>query len=518
MFDKGYDEPSYYPGGSGPVEQPGKGAGDYAGDAAYYAGAAAGAAKTQVKKYLPIAIIAVIALVIIGFALSWLGSHQTITFNASEVDGGILTSARLTIKSGGNALQGLNSKSLTGPFQVNLQPGDYTYTVSAPDHKSATGTFKVPSDANGGNILATLAKDIDAKFDDPYMDSTTIYLNQVVSGTITITNTGETDIISEEIILVPMSKAPLDVNFTPSVISVSAGSATSISFSASLNTSPAAETKATRTIKIKGTNISKQISLTSMPSVKLADVDPSISNLKKETLKAGVAIYQDFTLKNSSKSIPMNDVLLEIVPESGSEASLGWMRFDLADADNSAARTIESISPNQSEPLRIYIEPPMNAAVNDGFVGNLRISSLSIEGVKTFPIVLKVTVPNTAKLTLVTSDLSIPCDEDEGTCVKTSSEGKAKLKNEGTVAIEDIDVEIDETKSEADCLAWLTSMTTTNISKIEPKAEANIIMDFTPLTDGPTYTRCFFRISYTDPINDEQISYTTENYLEIKRT
>ena len=527
MFDGSpNNEPNYYPGGDAPAGPSGPSIGSMMGDAGYYAGAAKDglggmAGKVgSLKKYIPFIIGGVVVLIVLLFVLSWFGSQQTITFSASALDGGMLGNAKLVIKSGGTALQGL--KPVDGSYTVTLAPGTYEYYMSSSGYKksdSVSLTIPDPSISKdaGNQIVVSLPKDISATLS-VAADADSIYKSLPVTGTITVTNTGSDMINGAELVAVssssdankPSSTSPrIDLNFSPSTFDLSGnGGQFNISFTATLAGTLTTAKDITKRIRIKGTNITADLKLSAVPSVASKDVLVTPSDILSDyALEAGVRkiVTSKITITNKNTTIPLNDVRVEITAKDGSESNLSWVSLDQAETGEAAVRVLPTIAPKDKVSLTFFLEPPANTAVNDAFSGNLVISSPSIDTPISVPVEFKVSKAKFSELTLNVSSISIPCDKTALTCPMRSSAQSVKLKNTGTENLSNISVEIDSNSSDADCGTWI-DLKTTSIPSLATTEEAPILMDITPAYDlARAYENCYLAWRYNDPLESKII-------------
>ena len=181
MFDQNFDEPNYDIGGGY----------DTGGYDQNYGGNGSGNSKTaSIKKAMPLIVIAVVALIVLGFVIFFLGSQNKVTINIEEYGGGSVNNPTLTIYQ--------NNQVVYGPERgtshtVTLASGDYSYTVLSSDYVKKNDTFTVSSDETSQKIV--LEKDIDATlrievtFD-------TIYEGQNLNGVVIIEADSEIDDIA----------------------------------------------------------------------------------------------------------------------------------------------------------------------------------------------------------------------------------------------------------------------------------------------------------------------------------
>ncbi|MEK6959027.1 MAG: hypothetical protein AABW59_03215 [archaeon] len=515
MFDKDYDDPNYNPGGYDDNPQPQGGfkmpdLSGYATGAAGMAGSAgaagAQATKDAAKKWIPIAIIGVIGLAVILFALFWIMSNQAVEFNVKELDGGMLN-AKITIESGSNKVAD-NKTVRNGLYTMNLAPGDYTYTITATDHVSETGSFTVPSDELKEPLEVELAKKANIVMEYT-LDEEKIFETHTVKGTLKLKNTGTSDLVEEQLIVETSgsdkngksSTAVLDINFTPSLFSVSEGGETSVIFTLSIRKDITSSADSSVTVKVKGTDQKKTITIRTMPSIKIEDLDVGSiakSGLEKLSLTSGKEEDTTIVVENKDEDIELNDLKIEIVANSGSEDKLSWIRIDQAPNDNLTTRVIDSILPEGETPVKLYFRPPLDAEVGDKFSGNIVFSSIGLTAERIVPLDLEVKTSSDIKLTLSSGSISITCSDDTG-CPKKPVQ--FTLKNESTTEdIKDIKITLDEMNTDTTmgtCLTWM-SLQTTSVALLEKGKETTIYADIQPIS--PETVRCYLRFDFENPI------------------
>ena len=488
-------------------------AGDYAGDAAYYAKEGAAAAKKGAKKLIPIIILVVIALVVVGFVLSFLGSQQTITFSLEEKDGASLTGSRLIIKdSSGNQVLNKSGSSQT----LTLGPGTYSIRATALSHKDFEDDITIPQVDDGGvridTFTASLKKDLKGEITIDLAE-TELYEKQVIVGEIRIDNTGEEGMADEKMLVATGTSATIinDINFSPALFDVSAGGAKIISFTITLNKDISAiEENQKIKFRIKGTDIvSNDKTLTLFPAVseKSIKIDDDVDNkiLKNYKLTSGKQTDVVIRITNNDTKIPLNNVKLTVEADSGFENKLSWFEFSNPDA-NPNEKTVSNISPNKGkEPVTLKITPSIDSKIGDKFKGTIKIESLSIqERTILIAVDLEVYKENTAKLEFKVTDLTTDCYTSGAACKIIPTLDKIILKNTGDVAVGPITYGFDEASgSNPNCETWIEFAVNT-ISKLEANEEKSLAFNLN-LPDGETtlYTICYLKAAYLDPLTTQ---------------
>ena len=527
MFDKGYDEPNYTPGGDNYDQPKGKGPADYAGDASYYAGkageyagAAGQAAKKTAKKMLPIVIILIVVVIIAGAALYFLTSNQKVTFSISELDGASLN-ATLEIKNGDTYV--LKPKQVQGTYETTLGPGTYNYKVTAALHEPVEGTLVIPTATEEERTLSIeLAKDVEAT-----ITATTpeiIYEGQEVQGTVSITNTGTTDLVQGELMVVSDTDSLIDINISNKRLDISkSGGVVTVPITLRIKTGKdiTVQKDTSATVKIKGTNSQKTINIKAMPAVSSTNVKINTGTtgmLQMIDLTAGKEVTKSITIQNNDKSVPLTDVLISIVADPDYASNLDWVRFDQY-FETPNQRKISQILPKITTPIIIYIKPSKDAEIDDQLLGNLIISSPSISEEIRLAVNLKVKTKSFARLTIAPTTINVSCDDAlTPPCQTVSITDKVNLKNDGTVDLDTITISLDENTSETDCLNWVT-ISDPIISSLAKGATTKLQFDITPTVDSEkNQTRCYFAMSYHDPVENEDVTVVSEVPVIINKT
>jgi hypothetical protein len=504
LFDQEFNDPTY----GGDYDSGGSSAGDYAGDAAYYAKEGAVAAKNGIKKLIPIIIVGIIALVVIGFVFSWLGSQQTVNFTIKELDGSAISGARLIITdSSGNKVLNKSGSNQT----LTLGPGIYSIRATSMNHKDFDESLEIPQVDDGGqrkdSYVALMQKSLEGKV---IIDlaQTKIYEKQTITGELRIENTGDDDMIDEEILVDTGTSSDLkgDINFSPSLFTVSAGGSTLISFSMTLNKdiTKTGENEAIK-FRIAGTQIKDDTQITLVPAVseKLIVIagDVKNDNINKDNLVSGDQEDIDIRIENKDKTLPLENVTLRVEAENGFEDKLSW--FEFADAGAQPHETtIGSISPNRGKETAILqVTPSIDAEVGDGFEGTIIIESLSIEE-RQIPINIVLTIKSqkSAELSFQEKDFTTTCYSNQAPCKAINTIDTITLKNTGDVAIENIQLGLESETSDADCEFWM-EFTSDKISSLDVSEEKALSFKIN-VPDGTTtqYTGCYLKAAYVDPL------------------
>jgi len=521
LFEQEFNDPT----AGGDFDNDGPNVGDYAGDAAYYAKEGASAAKSGIKKILPIIVVAIIAIVIIGFVFSWLGAQQTINFTVKELDGKTISGARLIIKdSSGNTL--LNKSGSI--HSLTLAPGTYSIKVTSMEHDSFEDSLTTPQVDDGGtrndSFTISMPKSLEGALIID-LQETKIYEKQTISGEIKIENTGDDDMIDEEILIDTGTSSNLknDINFSPTRFTVSSGGSTLISFSMTLNTDISSiEVDESIKFRIAGTQIKDDVKITLMPAVSEKDIDikgdVKTNSIREDDLTSGDQKDIRIQIENDNKTIPLENIKLTIEAESGYESKLSWFEFDNYGTQKYET-TLGSVSPQGKESITLQITPAIDAEEGDQFKGTIRIESLSIEE-REIPIDILLIVENQKRATLTfdVSPLATDCYTSGAPCKIIPTLGKINIENTGDVAVGPITIGFDETSgSDPNCELWIEFNATT-ISKLDID-EKKILSFSLNIPDGETtpYTICYLKAAYTDPLTSET-NVDTSTPFQIKIT
>jgi hypothetical protein len=503
LFDEDFNDPTY----GGGYENPGPSAGDYAGDAAYYAKEGAAVAKQGVKKLIPIIVLAVIALVVIGFVISFLGSQQTINFTIRELDDKTVTGARLSVKdSSGNELLGKSGSNHT----LTLGPGNYNIRVSSGEYKSFSDTLKIPrlsGSERDDDYTINLKKNLEGALEIT-LDATEIYEKQILIGQIKITNTGDA-MTDEEMLVDSDTSSDLedDINFSPTVFGVSSGGTRIIDFTMTLDKDISA-TKEDEIIKfrIKGTDISKERKINLVPAIPKNDIilsgDIDDGIIKDHQLVSGEQEDMAFDIKNDDRTLPLKNITITIEADDiESEENLDWFEFAESVSDKQTA-TIGSISPREKETLTLKVTPSIDAKIGEKFKGKMKIESFGIQEREILVnLDFMVKEEKQSRLTFDVSDLSTDCYTSMAPCKPVQTLGKIKVENTGDAPIGPILIAWDTGAGASDyCDHWI-DFATYSISSLAVDAEKVLAFDLT-IPDGETapFTSCYLKATYEDPL------------------
>jgi hypothetical protein len=481
MFDKGFDEPSYDMGGYDDYGT------EYESD---------GQDKKKLIKY---GIIGIVILAIVIFAVSYINSQQTVNFTLRAKDGPILSGEQLTIYD--SSRNPIYSERAT-EHVYTLGPGTYTYRVNALGYKTKNGTLTI---SEGGtkeeNVI--LYKDIDTEIE-VNLSTDKIYQGQTVSGSILITNTGNSIIQNEKII------AESDffdiISLTPENISISAGGTKGADFEIKIKEDVEdfeEEQLETLEFRIKGTSDTGEIKIPSFPALGVNEVDFSEDNIEESVTAGKSEIIDEYTIENKNRDgIPLENVLVEIEASPGFESEISW--FTISDYTGQRnTKLIDRINSREEANFQIILNPPFSQEIDDEFRGILKISSLSMEEDIRVPLNIIIGDKEEAELVLDIEDYSSKCVVGVG-CeeIVTIGSDASTISNDGDVTIENINLSlIDGGKASEYCTFWIT-LNETNITKLESGEEKVIAWDIEvdDTSDKETHT-CYLEYSYDDPFN-----------------
>jgi hypothetical protein len=483
--------------------------GDYADDAKYYAGEGGRLAKIGMEKAKPFIILGIVAVVIIGFVLFYLSTQHSVTINIDEY-GGSGIPARLLINSNGNKIYSSTEKLES--HTMTLGNGDYTYSASATDHVTNRGSFTITGETTSHTQIIELEKDIDAELELTNKFEK-IYNGQELNGVLIIKNV-ETDIRDEKLI-VKDSKNLLDIEFDSDKININNGGSDDVSFTATVRSGAKLdETTTTKiTLSIKGTKISTDFTVDVNPTIKLSDIVLSGTTITEKTktisyitLEAG----EDkkpivITIANDDEDIDLDDLTIEITPDSSSSDKLNWFEF-VNYEEVPTKKTIDQIKKDEKEAITLNISVPLTAEIDDEFKGKLTLTSNSLEDSKEYTVLFKVSKSKTVKLELSKTSLETKCyqaDDDICTPIQLTFE-KITLKNSGNVTINNILLEADDSlQSYALCADWFEpqSRTIPELTKDDPYTINMIITPTYNQTEGET---CFLKWTFINPLTNQQ--------------
>lgn len=498
MFDKGFEEPSYDIGGG-------------YGDPNYNGNYTEGPDK---KKIIKFAIIGIVILAVIIFVFITLTAGQTVTFNITQLDGGVVEeNFRILNEKNESVYMGRGSTHI-----VTLAPGEYTYTVQSMNYKTFTRALTVGNEKIDP-ISIKLEQDISAELNAIFNEEK-IYWGQKLYGTLEIENQGSS-LIDEVRILT--NNTFFNIKLTPAQVRVSAKGKAAVDFEIEIKETNTVTTSKKETIEFRlaGTNSKTSIDITTMKSVTVKEVKVTASGLKAgslidEKLVAGQGKKPNtITIKNENKTVDMENVLVEIVAEAGKEDKLYWLDFLGNDAGEPRKITINKIEAGKSATLVLNINPAINEEVGAQFRGEIKISSLSIDDDVKVGLLLTVFEKIEPNLILTGLSYSTSCTIEEGCGEIDTSLGKTKLENKSKyLDITNIKLSlVEDSPSDPDCIYWIT-INQTDIPLIKAGEKANVVWKIEPYeTASKEFNSCFLKWTYDDPIN---IGERAQDQAEVK--
>jgi uncharacterized membrane protein len=505
-------EPSYDPGGSGyygPEPQTGM-----------------AMPQVDIKKFLPI-IIAVIVVLVVGFlALSWMNSQQEVTIKLIDPDGSV--EGRIILKDAqSKPITEIDPpKGASTEFKTKLWPGEYKVEAFSEGYKKEMKTFKVP--LSNKEFEVELERDLTATITATF-DYTKLYNGQKLSGKVSVLNTGNEFNIED---LKPQAAAPLEVLIT----SVAAGPLRSggsiyLDFEAKLKEGAklTAPQQANIEFRILGSQVkSNKLTFQIMPTINATEVTFPTS-VTKTKMEAGKEETIDIKVKNNNKTIPIENLTLEIIPDADSTDNIEWFRFS-GSTDEKYKVLLPTIEPTKEVLVKLYVRAPASAKINDFFKGTLKGTSYSINAEKTSTMDFKVTIEKDVGLTFTATGnpFTVTCKKSTSSCEeKVYSNKEFKIKNVGDVDITDLTIEPDytNTATSANCLQYLNEFTVidspdgSKISVIEPNEEKDIKVILTAPFEGleKETATCIIKWMYVDPLDPTQTVKETYS-LEINKT
>lgn len=463
------------------------------------------------KKYLPMIIGLGVLLIVAFFLLNWLGSQREIFIGITDLDGKRVSGKLTLLDSSGNPIE---TELISGKYKVNLFPGDYYASVTADGYKLKEGeVITIDGETKQGytqNIK--LVKDISATLQ-PIIETSKIYEGQVIEGKIYVQNTGGNSFEVADII--PTTTSPLEVKMHPTIVtSLNTGGTATLDFQISVKdgTNLTKQTTSEITFKIKGSNItSSKHTMNLIPTL-----DPTkltISGLvtnRSNALTAGVRQEVNIKIKNNDNAIPLEDILVEIIPSTGNDSTLDWITLpDISDESEPYEIKIPSIDPKKDVTVKMYIQAPVTAKIDEEFAGVVKITSLSLKGEKISPI-FSYKISKETKVDLIFSmkkEFKINCKESTGICEgETLATGDIFFENKGDVDLGPIKLEIDlqDPSTDLDCPGFL-KINTTEIPNIPKKTKyTNISMLITnnPAETAPNIIKiCVLKWTYHNPLD-----------------
>ena len=231
--------------------------------------------------------------------------------------------------------------------------------------------------------------------------------------------------------------------------------------------------------------------------------NPETKTISDLTLKAGefekpIVI----TIENSDKTIDLENLYIEIVPDSSSKDKTGWFEF-LNYQDTPEKILIETIGKGEKTTVTLKISVPITANVDDEFKGKLILSSDSLTGQeKEYTANFRVNESKKVLLELSKTSLSTDCTPDGCDSINLII-AKMDLENNGNTDITNVLIETEETQSYALCPDWFDPQ-----SKTVPKISSNdaypINMIITPTYQGEPGHVCYLKITFNNPITQQK--------------
>ncbi|MDD3083444.1 MAG: hypothetical protein PHP82_00285 [Candidatus ainarchaeum sp.] len=472
MFDKSFDEPNF---GS-----------DYDSYGEYDSN------KKDFKKYLPLIIIGIVAIVIIGFVLMFFGSQKEVTFNIKELDGGSVSNATLTIRSGNVIIYEPKQGST---HTMTLMVGEYTYTVLSPEHDAKRNEILIVDDKMTETV--TLEKNIDATLR-VLEGINKIYYGQKLSGKILV---DEIQLpLSDQEIVASDSEELLKISLNPNKISAQSGAIT-IDYEIEVtNNNFTKSTDTTLTFSLKGTkkaSTKDSFVINVNPTIRASELEETKREKNKlitdTDLVAGEEKQIELKFKNTNKNINVENVSFEIIPDSGYEDH-DWEIYLTGNG------IINKIEANKGEEtIQLRVKPAITANVGDEFKGKLIVSSNSLEENKEYLMILKVSSAVGVSLELTNTNLpEIDCGYECGN-IRTSAQSKPlTLENNGNIEATDVRIELDYEMS-LECRDWF-DIISSSFDEIEAGGERILDIKIQPLFITETKTTpCYLKITYVDP-------------------
>jgi hypothetical protein len=466
LFDQGSGDINFSPGGYGGEDNAPQGGGF--------------ASPENMKKYMKLGGILIVVLIIAFIAYSIISSQQTIRIILVDPNGDDLAGT-LSIRDSSQKLVTISPLGKSSSFNANLWPGTYTATAKAENYKATTQDITIPS--NKPTISINLIRDLSATMSTSLDEGANeIYEGQTISGSIQITNTGNTFNVND---IVFSGEAPLSARILPSNIGdIPAGSAPIIDFNLSVsdtNAKLAGKSKTAKfSFKIKGSAIkSNEITMQVLPAVAESKVTlTGATGIVNTNLSAGTQITVPLKINNTDTAIPLTNITIRITPTAGSEKTLSWLSFNQSNTKDKTLVTLDAIAPKGGEDLTLFVDPPVTAKIDDAFTGTLSIESPSIKGIIEKTVQFKVkTAKSVSVIYSGTNEYTINCKSTGGTttCTALGIMDKAYLENTGNIEVTNITLTSDLLKYGSDgskCQSWFT-LGTKNIDSLTPKGTTN---------------------------------------------
>jgi hypothetical protein len=475
---------------------------DYTNDAKYYAGQGGKLAQMGLTKAKPFIILGIIGFIILIAILFYLGLQQSVTFNISEY-GGSTTSARLTISTSNGIIYGPQTAE---SHTTTLMPGTYNYSVTSGEYQTYRDTFTVPLD--DPIIQIDLEKDIEANLNIT-SNIEKIYAKQELNGIIIIDNVTTT--INNEKLIASDTKGLLDITFDQSTLTINSGNAKSVGFIIKVKSTAKLKNSEETIIKlgIKGTRINDSFAISVNPTINPTFVKLSGTNIKEATktisdltLKAGEFEKPIIiTIENSDKTIDLENLYLEITPDSSSADKISWFEF-LNYQDTPEKILIETIGKGEKTTVTLKITVPITANVDDEFKGKLILRSDSLATDKEYTANFRVSESKKVLIELSKTSLSTNCTPDGCESINLII-AKMNLENNGNTDITNVLIETEDAQSYALCPDWFDPQSKT-VEKISSKDAYPINMILTPTYQGEPGHVCYLKITYDNPITQQR--------------
>ncbi len=484
----------------------------------------------DIKKFIPIIVVLVIVAIIGIAVLTWLGMQHPVTINLTDMDGTTIQGTLLLKDSQGNKVTAMIPKNISDSFTGTLMEGDYSATVSVLGYTKTTKPIKVTSEKN--NFTIQLERILSATLSSS-LENTKIYEGQTITGKLTVHNTGDQFALSD---IINASTANIEAKITNTSPDPIMPGDTILDFNAKIKSTTTALTKstpATVQFKIKGTSIlSEKRDLSAMPVVSDTEIDISpTGKITTSGLTAGTRTPLNITITNKNKTLPVENLVITINTDNSEYAqNLSWLEFNQSVTGEPNTIIIENIDPNNGKKqITLYITPPINAAVNDAFIGYLSLTSYSIKREKRPDVEFKVTTAKKADLTLngIDSPFSVSCFKSTSTCeTKSLTPNAVYFKNNGNVDITNVSFEVLllNGASTTNCQQYLSRFVTSNsdplkIPLIKAGAQEPISVDLTAsYEDTSTFADCVIQWKYINPVSNPPTLVTDTKTIKIRKT
>lgn len=501
LFDQG-NEPNYGPGD-----------GDYAPNG----GGLNYEMPANMGKYIKVGILLVIILVALGGGLMWWTSQKAVTLSLTD-SSGIEINGTLTLKDNTGKPISVIPKTSSSTFNVTLWPGEYIATARADNYKQTTKAFTIGTN-EPSSIQVVLLKDLTATID-ILTSPDKIYDSQTITGQIQVSNSGPSIKISD-ITLSRNDALQVTINNPDNSIEIGTNSSKVFDFNLTVKSKYTTSKDTNFYFVISGSSIkSKSKMITVLPSILATKL--SISGITSSTsLSAGEQTPITITLKNTEK-LPMEHIVLRITTtDSASTEALSWIKFNQATESDKTTFTIDKLDPNESKQIKLLIDTPITARLNDEFNGKLEINSYSLKSNPTpLDFLMKVTKEKTSSVVFGgTTNFTLSCSSTTKSCIPKVLATEIKLVNKGNVEIKNIEVSIDPLKSTSPSLCagpvgtgWIM-LTTTSIDTLaatgSPESENPVLMNIIPTydtrpADTPISTLgCSLKWRYINPLTQQ---------------